>query len=282
MAVKIITDTTAYIANETLQELDITQISLSVNFEDASFKEIAISNTEFYELMANNPKVPTSSQPSPVDFYEAFLRIVESGDQVVGIFISTDLSGTYYSAFTARNMILEKYPLAQIELIDSRITTMAMGYSVIAGARAAREGLPLEAVVAEINKVISKSKLYFVPKTLEYLKKGGRMGGATALMGTLLQIKPILTVADGKVAVYDKVRTSEKAIAKLLDTFTEDHRQFRVKGITILNINCPEEARKVAAQVAEISGLKAEIGSIGPVIGLHVGPGTLGLAYHTC
>lgn len=281
MAVKIITDSTAYLPRETMQELGITEISLGVNFEDRSFQEVAISNTEFYELMAKTHKVPTSSQPAPADFYEAFLRIVESGDQVVGLFLSTDLSGTYYSAFTARNMILEKYPTAKIELIDSRLTTIAMGYGAIAGARAAIEGLPLEAVVAKIKEVVSRSKLYFVPKTLEYLKKGGRLGGAAALMGTLLQVKPILSVVDGKVAIYDKVRTSDKAIAKLLDIFSQDHRQSGVKEVTVLHINCAEEARIVVDRIAEISGLKADVGPIGPVIGLHVGPGTMGLAYHT-
>lgn len=281
VTVKIITDSTAYLARETLKELDITEISLGVNFEDQSFKEIEITNSEFYALMEKSPKIPTSSQPSPADFYEAFARIVEKGDQVAGIFLSTDLSGTYYSAVTARGMILEKYPEARIELIDSRIATSTAGYGAIAGAKAARAGLPLEQIVAIMKEVVNKGKLYFVPKNLEYLKKGGRIGGAAALLGTLLQVKPILTVIDGKVAVYDKVRTSEKATARLIDILVQDHRQIGVPEATVLHINCLEEARKVAERIAELSGLKAEIASMGPVIGLHVGPGTLGLAYYT-
>lgn len=281
MAVKIITDSTAYLAKQTLQELEITEISLGVNFQHGSYKEVELSNERFYKLMAQSPRVPTSSQPSPADFYEAFSRIVIEGDQVVGLFLSTDLSGTYYSAVTARKMILEKYPEAQIELIDSRIAAMPVGFGAIAGAKAAREGLPLEAVVEKIKEVVSRGKLYFVPKTLEYLKKGGRIGGAAALMGTLLQVKPILTVQDGRVAVYDKVRTSEKALAKLVEIFTKDHRQMGIKEVMVLHINCLEEARILAAQIGEISGLKVGIGPIGPVIGLHVGPGTLGLAYYT-
>jgi len=158
---------------------------------------------------------------------------------------------------------------------------MTMGYGAIAGAKAARLGATFEEVVAIIKDIVSKGKLYFVPKNLEYLKKGGRIGGAAALMGTLLQVKPILTVIEGKVAVYDKVRTSEKALAKLLEIFTKEHQEKGVKEVTVLHINCVEDAQELVAQIEKISGLKAEVGPIGPVIGLHVGPGTMGLAYHT-
>lgn len=281
MTVKIITDSTAYLDRDTLRDLDIVEISLGVNFENRSFKEIEITNEEFYALMEKSPKIPTSSQPSPADFYEAFARIVEKGDQVAGVFLSTDFSGTYYSAVTARGMILEKYPEARIELIDSRIAASPAGYVAVAGARAARAGLPLEQVVAVMKEVVNKGKLYFTPKTLEYLKKGGRIGGAAALMGTLLQVKPILTVVDGKVAVYDKVRTSEKATAKLIDILIQDHRSTGVLEAKVLHINCLDEAQKVAEKITELSGLEVDIGSMGPVIGLHVGPGTLGIGYYT-
>jgi len=281
VAVRVITDSTAYLPPEVQEELDIKVVSLGVNFTDSSYKEVEISNESFYELMAQSPKVPTSSQPSPADFYEVMLKIVEQGDEVAGVFLSSDFSGTYYSAVAARNMILEKYPAAKIELIDSRTAATPVGYGAIAGAKAAREGWPLEQVVAKIKEVVSKGRLFFVPKTLEYLKKGGRIGGAAALLGTLLQVKPILTVQDGRVAVFDKVRTSEKALARMVEVFTRDHRQTGVAEVTVLHINCLEDAQALAKQIAEISGLQVGIGSIGPVIGLHVGPGTLGIAYHT-
>lgn len=281
MAVKVITDSTAYLPQEVLEELDIKVVSLGVNFTDSSYKEVEISNESFYELMAQSPKVPTSSQPSPADFYEVMLKTVEQGDEIAGVFLSSDFSGTYYSAVTARKMIQEKYPEAKIELIDSRSAATPVGYGAIAGAKGAREGWPLEKVVVKIKEVVSKGRLFFVPKTLEYLKKGGRIGGAAALVGTLLQVKPILTVQDGRVAVFDKVRTSEKALARLVEVFAQDLKQTGGAEVTVLHINCLEDARALAKQIAEISCLQVGIGSIGPVIGLHVGPGTLGIAYHT-
>lgn len=279
MGIRIVTDSTANIDRQILRELNILEVSLSVNIAEKSYKEAEITNAEFYELMAKSPKVPTSSQPSPLDFYEVFCEALEEGHDIVGIFISSDLSGTYYSAQTAKNMILVDKPQAHVEIIDSRTTTMQLGLGVIAGARAVRDGLSLEEVVAKIRCVLENSSLYFVPKTLEYLKIGGRIGGASALIGTLLQVKPILTIQHGKVAVVDKVRTFEKAVNKALEELLSDSQAHNVREVTVLHINCLEEAHKFAAIVREKSGLPARIATIGPVIGLHVGPGTLGLTY---
>lgn len=278
MGIRIVTDSTANIDRQILRELNIIEVSLSVNIADKSIKEADIPNEEFYDLMAKTSKVPTSSQPSPLDFYEVFSESLEAGDEIIGIFISSDLSGTYFSAQTARNMVLEDHPQARIEIIDSRTATMQLGLGVIAGARAVRDGLTLEETAARIRNVLENSRLYFVPKTLEYLKKGGRIGGASALMGTLLQVKPILTVQYGKVAVVDKVRTFEKAVKRAIDELLNDAKTHNIKEVTVLHINSLEEARKLAAEIHEL-GFPAGIATLGPVIGLHVGPGTLGLTY---
>lgn len=280
MSIKIVTDSTACLEEHTLRELDIKVVSLSVNFTQATYQETEMNNDEFYRLMEASPTVPTSSQPSPADFHRVFAEFAQDGHDIVGIFISSDLSGTYNSAVAARKMVLEKYPLTRIEIIDSRSSAIQLGFPVMAAAQAALAGQGIEEVLARIQEVMAKSRMYFVPKTLDYLKKGGRIGGAGAIIGTLLQVKPILYVENGKVAVLDKVRTFEKAIFRILDELLVGYRETGIKEVVILNINAWEEAQKIALYLAREYGLKAQINSIGPVVGLHVGPGTLGLGWY--
>ncbi len=279
MAVKVITDSTAYFPEQVKREHRLTIVPLSVTFPDVSFKETEISNADFYAKMAQSPKIPTSSQPSPVSFYEVFLRNVEEGNEMVATFISSELSGTYHSAQTARKMVLEKYPQARIEIIDSRGTAMQLGYIVLAAARVAEQGASLDEVAEVIRKTIDSSRLYFVPRTLEYLKKGGRIGGAAALMGTLLQVKPILTLREGMVTVHDKVRTAEKALITMLSIYEEDAAKYGVRETAIHHIDCFSEAEKIREICRAKFHKEISISPIGPVIGLHVGPGTLGIAY---
>jgi DegV family protein with EDD domain len=279
VGVRVVTDSTAYLENEVTRRLDITQVSLSINFPDETFVEMDISNEKFYEILDRSPQFPTSSQPSPNDFYQAFKKIINAGNDIIGIFISSKLSGTFFSALTARSMILEEHPDSRIELIDSNSSAMQLGYAVLNAAKKAREGCTIAEVKSSVLRVMEKTRLYFVPKTLEYLKKGGRVGEAAALLGTLLQIKPILTVTDGKVTVFEKVRTTEKAIGRILSIFEEHFHKYGIAELTVHHINCVEEARKIARHIEEKFGLKAAISPIGPVVGLHVGPGSLGLAY---
>lgn len=283
MGIKIVTDSTAYVEDSLLAQLDITVVSLSVNFDDESLKETLVTNEAFYQRMNNSVKFPTSSQPSPADFYQEFLRILQEGHSILGIFISTDFSGTFYSAVAAKKMIMENHPtLARktcIELLDSRTTAMQLGYGVLAAAKAARENCSMAEVMEQAKTTLTRSKLYFVPQVLDYLRKGGRIGNASALIGTLLQVKPILTVTAGKVAVFDKVRTFEKAVQRMLEQIVVDYGKYGVKEATVIHINNEAEARLKARELAECLGVPVTIGSIGPVVGLHVGPGTLGLAY---
>lgn len=279
MGVRVVTDSTANLADKYIEKYNIKVVSLSVNFPDRSFKEIEIDNKDFYQLMEQYPEIPTSSQPSPADFYEIFEEAVCQGYSVVGLFISTGLSGTYSSALTAARMIFESYPQAKIELIDSGKTIMELGYGVLAAAKAAIEGQPLENVVEAARGTLRRSRLYFVPKTLQYLKRGGRIGGAAALFGTLLKIKPILFLADGRVAVFDKVRTFDKALTRILDIINEEYEAHGIEGITVHHINNQEEAQRIARYIMGKYGITADINSIRAVVGVHVGPGAIGLAY---
>lgn len=279
MGVVIVTDSTANIEPSYTELYNIKVVSLSVNFPDLSFKEIEIDNKEFYKLMEKYPAIPTSSQPSPADFYKVFEEAVSQGHSVVGLFISAGLSGTYSSAITASRMIIEKYPQAEIELIDSGATIMQLGYGVLAAAQAAREGDSTDQVARKGRQTLERSRLYFVPKTLEYLKKGGRIGQAAALVGTILKIKPILHLSEGKVAVYDKVRTFEKALNKILGIFDEEYQTYGINDVTVQHINNLNEAHKVAQYIREKYNITPHIVSIRAVIGVHAGPGAVGLSY---
>lgn len=281
MAVKLVTDSTAYIDNQTQQQLEIEVIPLSVNFLDESFKETEVSYEYFYNKLADSAAIPTSSQPSPGDFYSAFNNLLAQGHAVLGIFISADMSGTYLSALGAKERILQENPAAQIEILDSRTNSLALGLPVIAAAKAAQEGKTLAEVAELARHMIKRMHFYFVPANLEYLKKGGRIGGAAALIGSVLNIKPILYVNQGTVAVWEKVRGSRAATERLLRLLEQESQTRGLKEIVVHHINVPERASELAQDLSQRYGLAVSVAPIGPVIGLHVGPGAIGFVFCT-
>lgn len=281
MTVKIVTDSTSYISEELKKKYDISVASLSVIFENEEFKEINIENESFYEKLDKSLSIPTSSQPSLEEMYNILEKQVRDNYEVVGVFLSSDMSGTYSNACLAKSMILEKYPNALIEIIDSRSNCMQLGFAVLIAAIAAQQGKSIDEVVLKVKDNIKRSRFLFIPDTLEYLKKGGRIGGASALLGTIFQIKPILTVADGKTELFNKVRTKKRALQTMIDKFIEDIIKHGLGDVMVHHINDVEGALAFAKIVEECTGRKVKIAPIGPVIGTHVGPGALGIVYYT-
>jgi len=279
--IKVVTDSTSYIPQDELLKYNISVVSLGVLLNEENMREVEIENETFYDTMTKTSEIPSSSQPSPYELYTTFENIIKEGNSMIGIFISSEMSGTYSSAQSTKQMLLEKYPHAQMEIIDSRSNCMQLGFAVLVAAKAAKEGKSLEEVVALTEDVIANSRFLFTPDTLTYLKKGGRIGGASALLGTLLQIKPILTVADGKTAVFTKVRTKKKAIEALISGLMEDLKARDLGDVIVHHINCPNEGRALAEQLEAKLHRPVRIQSIGPVIGVHVGPGSMGVAYYT-
>lgn len=281
MAIKIVTDSTSYIADEYIKKYDIKLVSLNVIINGVSSREIDIENEVFYEEIKNSKEIPKSSQPIPEEMLNTFREIVEDGDSIVGIFLSSKMSGTYSNANMIKDMILEDYPDAEIHILDSKTNCMQMGFAVIEAARTASEGKSINEVINAANHVINNSRFLFTPETLEYLKKGGRIGGAAALFGNVLQIKPILTVVNGETSVFKKVRTRKKAIEEIVKTVLEEIESKGLGDIVVHHINCQEDGLKLAKALENKLGKKVEIQSIGPVIGVHVGPGSIGIAYYT-
>ena len=246
-----------------------------------SYRETDLENDWFYKEMSKSSSIPTSSQPSIDDFYKTIELQVKDGHDIVGIFLSSDMSGTFSTSNLVKEMILEKYPSANIVMLDSRSNCMQVGYAILEAAKAAADNKSLDEVVSIAKNVIENSKFIFVPDTLDYLKKGGRIGGAAALFGTILQIRPILTVSDGKTTVFTKVRTKKKAVDKYRYRIMEQNLKSPIKGLIVHHINCESEGQELANKLQDKLGItNIKLQSIGPIIGLHVGPGSIGVAYH--
>jgi DegV family protein with EDD domain len=280
MAVKILTDSTSYIEKHIQTEFDIRVVSLNVIFQTESFKEVDIDNEVFYKMMEEKG-IPTSSQPSVQEMYDEMENVVQKGDSLCCIFLSSDMSGTYSTAHMVKDMILETYEDAKIEIIDSRSNCMQLGYAAVVAARAAKDGKTLEVVKETAENNIKRSRFLFVPDSLEYLKKGGRIGSASALIGGFLKIIPILTVEDGKTTILTKVRTKRKAVLTMVNKMLQDIEIYGNGEIMVHHIHNYNEALELSKELSEKLKVKVGICSIGPVIGAHVGPGTIAIAYYT-
>jgi len=280
MAVQVLTDSTSYLGKAIREELNIRMVSLNLSFGDESMKEIDIDNDRFYKMMSQKG-IPTSSQPSVGELYQEMINVVAKGDSLCCIFLSSDMSGTFSTGQLAKDMVLEKYKNAMIEIVDSRSNCMQLGFAVILAARAAKEGKTLEQVKEAALENILRSRFLFIPENLKYLKKGGRIGGASALIGNLFKIIPILTVDNGKTTILMKVRTKKNAVLAMTEKVLQDISNYDLGEIVVQHIDCMDEAKELAKVIRNKLNVNIEIRDIGPVIGLHVGPGTIAIAYYT-
>jgi DegV family protein with EDD domain len=280
MAVQILTDSTSYLGKDIREELNIRMVSLNLSFENNTMREVDIDNDRFYKMMAANG-IPKSSQPSVGDMYKEMLDVVEKGDSLCCIFLSSDMSGTLSTGQIAKEMVLEKHENARIEMVDSRSNCMQLGFAVLMAARAAKAGETLEQVKEAALENIKRSRFLFIPENLDYLKKGGRIGGASALIGNLFKIIPILTVENGKTTILMKGRTKKNAVLAMTDKMLQDISNYDLGEIVVQHIDCLDEAKELAKVIKDKVKVNINIMDIGPVIGLHVGPGTIAIAYYT-
>jgi len=282
MAIQLITDSTAYISQELIDQYKIKVLPLVVNFEDESFLDLPEYFSAFYKKLASVNYIPKSSQPSAALMFEAFHQAMKSGHQVIAVFLSSKMSGTFNTAMMIKEQVLEHYPKGKITVIDSGSNSMQMGHVVLAGARAIKTGKSYDEAISQIEKTIPRTKFIFSPATLEYLKRGGRIGSAEAFLGQILQVKPILTVDQGITSSLDKVRTRKKSIQYMVNTFMSDIESYGLENVIIHHIEDEKEADKIKTLIEEKTGLESvQIMDIGPVIGTHVGPGAIGIAYET-
>jgi len=277
--IQLITDSTAYLPKTLIGTYPIQVVSLSVLIDEDLFIETQTENKVFYARMAQGKSFPKSAQPTVEAMMKAFEKAVKKGDKVIGAFLSSEMSGTYQTACMVKEQLMEKYPNAQIELVDSRTNCMQMGFCVLLGAELAAQDMPVEFVAQAMRAHVHRSRFVFLPETLEYLKMGGRIGGAQALIGSILQILPILTVKDGRTEVLQKVRTKKKAVESLLQIALEDIKTYGLDHVVVHHIEAYDEGVALAARLKEALGVEVDVVDIGPVIGAHVGPGAIGIAY---
>ena len=271
MSVQIVTDSTSDIPQETAASLGITVVPLTVFFGEEAFRDgVDLGADRFFGLLQSSSYHPRTSAPAVGDFEQAYERLAPLGP-VLSIHVSSKLSGTMNSAFAARASLS---PDGQIEILDSETASIGLGLAAIAAARAAREGVDLDGCIAAAKHVIDHQKLYFVVDTLEYLRKGGRIGRAAALVGGILNIKPILMVADGVVTPFERVRARPKAIARLKELLANGRN---VTDIGIIHATSPKEAAQLVAYAKEHwPNARVGEGQRGPVVGTYTGPGVLG------
>ena len=274
--IKIVTDSTCDLPPGVFEQYGITVMPLRIHFGMEAFLDgVNITKDEFYQRLRTAPQLPTTSQPSAGEFCEAFRPLVEAGHEVVGILISSELSGTCASALTACELL----PEASISVIDSRSTSVGLGMMVQEAARLAEAGVDVTAIKARMEELASKMKLYFVVDTLEYLRKGGRIGGARALLGTMLKIKPLLMVHDGRVEPLQQVRTRRKALRCMIELMAQEMSSASLVHSSMIHAQAEDEAKALVAQVQD--AIPCEdffICELGPTLGTHTGPGVIGLA----
>lgn len=276
MGIKIVTDSTADLPQGLVDDLSIAVVPLKVHFGEEEFLDwIDLDSDSFFKKLKDSEVMPRTSQPSPADFEAVYKRVGEDGDAVISIHISSHLSGTYQSATIAKSML----DGMDIEVVDSKVTSMALGAVVVAAARAAKAGKTKEEIMAQLYNNLGKVRVYFGVDTLEYLQKNGRIGKAAALLGGLLNVKPLLTLKDGVIIPKEKVRGKSKVQERLVAIIGEDLGT-DVKGTAVvLHGNELEEGLKLKEKVeAAYNFSEVIISSIGAVIGTHTGPGVLAIA----
>jgi len=281
MTVRVVTDSTSYLPPEDLATLGISVVPLSVTLGGVTEDEREIDAGAFYERMRDTGEFPASSQPPVAAIVEALEAPVAAGDEVVAVLLSSKMSGTFETALMARDQVLERHPGAVIEIVDSRSNSMEEGFAVLAAARAAAAGAPASDVAAAARHTTARTRWLFTPLTLEYLRMGGRIGNATALLGTLLRISPILTVVDGVTAPFRQVRTHHRALETIADQVAADFASHGFVDAVVHHVLAPDEGEALAAMIETRSGHRPRIQELGPVIAAHVGPGALGVVYET-
>ena len=275
--VAIVTDSTADIPQEMLKKYQMQVAPQILIWDNQTYQDgVDIQPREFYQKLQKAKTIPTTSQATPDAFRKIFEKELQAGKKVLAILISDQLSGTIASAQQAK----ELFPGEPIEIVNSYTAAMAMGFQVIAAARAAQEGADLAECKTIAERARQHTGVLFAVDTLEFLYRGGRIGGATRLLGTAINIKPILEISEGHVEPIEKVRTRKKSLSRLIELAEQRIDGRRPVHMAILHASAPEQAEQTYSQVnGKFEPVETFCAEVGPVLGTHVGPGTLGIAY---
>ncbi len=276
MTVRIVTDSTADIPLDQAKASGITVVPLTVFFGDEAYLDgIELDSVSFYSKLQASKDLPRTSQPSPAAFQEAYIRLINEGaDAILSVHLSSKLSGTYQSACTARDTLPDTVKRVPIEIIDSLNISIAMSRAILRAAQEAKEGVSLPEIKAHLLDELARTRILCVLDSLEHVRRGGRIGGARAFLGTVLSVKPIISLKDGEVIAVEQPRTRSKAYARIAELLRE---MGKIEYITIA-----ESTEGFGQQLAEViktvySG-DLPIYQLGAALGTHTGPGTAAIA----
>ncbi|MFL8936259.1 DegV family protein [Rossellomorea oryzaecorticis] len=277
MKTAIVTDSTAYIPKELRESLNIHMIPLSVILGGETYREeIDITAGEFFEEVSNEDKLPTTSQPPVGKFVELFEKLSHDYDAVISVHLSSGISGTYQGAVQAAGMVDE----IKIFPYDSEISCMIQGFYALEGAKLAREGKGAEEIVRLLDEMKETVQAYFMVDDLAHLQRGGRLSQAQAIIGSLLQVKPLLHFVDKVIVPFEKIRTRKKALKRvegLLEAAVKDGGSYQA---SIIHANRKEEAIEWMKELAEkYPNVEFNVSYFGPVIGTHLGEGSMGMGW---
>lgn len=277
----VVTDSTAYIPDEALTGLTIPVIPLWLIWDDERYRDgVDITPDAFYRLLRERHSIPSTSQPSVGEFVDFYRRVAQDNetDTIVGAYISSKISGTVASAEAA----VAQVPELHVSVIDSFSASMGLGFVALAAAREAAAGGSVTDVVTAATSVRERLTVQFVVDTLEYLHKGGRIGGARRFLGTMLNVKPLLRLKDGAVEAMGQVRTKRRAIAEMLDSAEERLDGGRMAEVAVLDVDNRRESDLIVEKVEQRFDISPVYQTtVSPVIGTHVGPGTVGMGFYS-
>jgi DegV family protein with EDD domain len=277
--IRIITDSTCEAPDALLHHPAVSVVPLSVVFGQTALRDgIDITREEFWRRLPTADPLPSTSQVTPADFLALFQQFTAAGDEIVAVTISAKLSGTYDSAISARKSL----PTAPIDVIDSRSTSVGLGLMLQEAVTMADAGASRDEIVAKLARMREQIHIIFVVETLEYLQRGGRIGKAQAFVGTLLKFKPLLAIVDGEIVPVTRVRSRAKALEAMQETLLQQVPQRGPQVcLALTQAMAPEDAKTVGAALATSFGTSQIFtAALGPVLGVHVGPGTIGAAVY--
>ena len=276
--VAVVTDTTHYLPPALLAEAGVHEVSLYVNDGGRAEREAGLDFAGFYDRLRTAQELPTTSQPSIGDFLAVFDPLLEAGRDVVSIHISGAISGTVEAARQAAEDALARHPGRRVEVVDSVSACGGLGAIVLGAAAVARAGGDVDAVAGRARAIVERSRIWFSVETLEFLRRGGRIGGAQAWLGGALKIKPILTFVDGEISPVERVRTQRRAFERMAE-FLADFQAAGATSWMVQHIQAPDQAEALVERGRELFGHDPLfVSEIGPVIGTHAGPGVLGVS----
>ncbi|WLV23988.1 DegV family protein [Aciduricibacillus chroicocephali] len=278
MKTAVLTDSTAYIPDNLLEQYNIYTVPLSVNFESETYREgLDLSTEAFYEKMRSTPELPKTSQPPIGLIVETLEEISKEHDACICIHLSSGISGTYQSVLSAGTMVEE----LEVFGFDSEISCMAQGFYVLEAAKMAQDGETPDVICARLAEMKKTLRAYFMVDDLKNLQKGGRLSSAQALIGSMLQVKPILHVENKVIVPFAKIRTRKKAIATIMGMLEEDAATGKLAKVTFIHANALEMVKELQMAFSEkFPEVETILSTFGPVIGTHLGEGALGIGWY--